>query len=221
MLKEESESLGHPLNLTSICIDFEMAMIKALKATFPDIKIKACRFHIAQAWWSRIQKLHLQGAYHENNERGKWLRLLFGFPALDESIITESFSEYKTGAPPEFDSLIHYLEKTYMRGNSLFPPSIWAAKVDNNEMPVTNNSVESWHGKFGDFFISPHPDLYTLVENIECANSLSIIKAYDESPGEISLTKHSLREMHQKLITQQISLEDYLIWGRCGENKEN
>ena len=85
-------------------------------------------------------------------------------------------------------------------------------------MPLTNNSVESWHGKFTAFFVSPHPALYTLIENIECANSISIIKAFDDEPGHIKLCNEDFINMHHKLINNEISLENYLIWGRNGSN---
>jgi len=35
-------------------IDFEIGAIQATKEVFTDVKIKTCRFHLAQAWWRKV-----------------------------------------------------------------------------------------------------------------------------------------------------------------------
>ena len=55
ILRDQFGNLGINLNHTlysgSIMLDFEVAMIKAIRSEFKNCKIKGCKFHLGQNWW--------------------------------------------------------------------------------------------------------------------------------------------------------------------------
>jgi hypothetical protein len=48
--------------------------------------------------------------------------------------------------------MITYLDKTYIKNDAIFPPSIWAKKEAILERTI--NNYESFHAKFGNLFTS-------------------------------------------------------------------
>ena len=64
MLKDQCKSLGfdlkQKLSSGSIMMDFEWAMMKAIKIHFKNCIIKGCRFHLGQSWWRKIKELGLE-----------------------------------------------------------------------------------------------------------------------------------------------------------------
>ena len=52
----------------SIMVDFEFAMIKAIREQLPAAQLKGCRFHLHQNWWRKIQNLGLAPTYKEKKK---------------------------------------------------------------------------------------------------------------------------------------------------------
>ena len=50
MLFEEKNKLGFTLNMKTITIDFERAMLKAIREITPSSRVRGCRFHLGQSW---------------------------------------------------------------------------------------------------------------------------------------------------------------------------
>ena len=46
-------------------VDFELSVINVMKEFFPDVIIKGCRFHLAQALWRKIQNIGLSVEYKD------------------------------------------------------------------------------------------------------------------------------------------------------------
>jgi hypothetical protein len=47
-------------------VDFEERVVVVMRALFPSTDIKCCRFHLAQAWWQKIQSLGLSKEYKQH-----------------------------------------------------------------------------------------------------------------------------------------------------------
>ena len=81
--------------------DFEQSVMIVMKEFFPDITIKCCRFHLAQARWRKIQKIGLSSEYkNPESDAGNWLKSLFGIAFLSPEEVEDSFAEdYMSVAP--------------------------------------------------------------------------------------------------------------------------
>lgn len=49
-IKEVCNRMGLTFAPTTVTVDFEIAIHKAIENVLPDAKIKGCRFHLGQAW---------------------------------------------------------------------------------------------------------------------------------------------------------------------------
>jgi len=48
---------------TVIYADIETAIHNAVKTVWPGCEVEACRFHLVQSWWRKIQSLGLRKQY--------------------------------------------------------------------------------------------------------------------------------------------------------------
>ncbi|GFR84479.1 nuclear hormone receptor family member nhr-59 [Elysia marginata] len=73
-------------------VDLEIAMHSAIKRVLPNVKIKACQFHLAQAWFKKIQGLGLTPEYKDrDSDIGNDYVVFFALPVLPAEKIEESF----------------------------------------------------------------------------------------------------------------------------------
>lgn len=59
VLKKILELLPNPPAVHEVIADFESGLWKAVRSRLPDITIRGCAFHWAQAVWRKIQELGL------------------------------------------------------------------------------------------------------------------------------------------------------------------
>ena len=174
LLKDECQKLSFDLqsNVSTIMLDFEISMIKALSVTLCQSKIQGCRFHLGQSWWRKINQLGLSQTFkNPRSVAGRWLRRCFGLPRLPAAMVTRVFAKFSEMAKindPKVKEFQGYLRKNYTMANSLFPPSQWAGLEEH----TTNNSAEAFHRHFGDMFgHSYKPNIWKF---------LRIVKKYNE-----------------------------------------
>ena len=172
-------------------LDFEIAMLKAVKCVFKQVTIKGCKFHLGQSWWRKIKDLGLASTYsNRKSPLSKWLRGLFGLAMLPAALVQSTFKLYssarfirnKTNAVTQ---LCKYLRSTYVFESSTFNPSMWAG-LDNNGK-ATNNGAEAFHRHFGDLFgyLRCKPSLFHFLRIISRVNTLKDIKLRS-SPKTVS-----------------------------------
>lgn len=69
---------GVHLDISVLHLDFEIAVHEAVLSTWPNVLIKACQFHLGQAWYRKIQNLGLSGEHKDpESDIGKWLKKFF------------------------------------------------------------------------------------------------------------------------------------------------
>ncbi|CAI6350060.1 unnamed protein product [Macrosiphum euphorbiae] len=116
-------------------LDFEIGAHEAAKEVFPNIEIDACRFHLGQCWWRKINsEKELRLAYTKNSDLGKWLKLFFGIPFLPFQDIQNAFGELISICPDLYIGCLFsdYILNTYVENGCLFPPEIWAQEPSEN-----------------------------------------------------------------------------------------
>lgn len=108
-----------------IVIDFELSIHNAVRNVWKDIKVTGCRFHLAQAWWRKIQKLGLINEYkNQNSEIGMWLHYCFGIMFLDSQLVSDFFVFDLLAIQPQNEALSKFsdylVEYTFPRKNRRF-----------------------------------------------------------------------------------------------------
>ncbi|XP_025192632.1 uncharacterized protein LOC112592693 [Melanaphis sacchari] len=145
-------------------LDFEISAHEAAKEVFPNIEIDACRFHLGQSWWRKINsEKELCLAYTKNSDLGKWLKLFFGLPFLPFQDIQNAFGELISICPDLNIGCLFsdYILNTYVENGCLFPPEIWAQEPSEN--PHTTNGSESFHRTYNAQFHSSHPSVHVVI----------------------------------------------------------
>ena len=198
MLNILKKNCGQTLNIKTMTVDFEMAMISATRAVFPNTQIRGCRFHLAQAWQRKFRELGFQKEY--NSRKGKiatWLKQCFGLPVLDRENILEFFDEFSQTAPCELKTFIKYLREEYVSPLSTFPPHLWA-DIGRTDLKFSTNMCESWHRHFSDTFKSPRPNIFVFLQKLEEAQCLIEIKSWSRKStpaGNVFWIKDLYQEM--------------------------
>ena len=59
----EAAKLGVNVFPKIVYADFETAIHNAVKTVWPGLEVKACRFHLGQSWWRKMQSLGLSKQY--------------------------------------------------------------------------------------------------------------------------------------------------------------
>jgi hypothetical protein len=61
----------------------------------------------------------------------------------------------------ELKKMITYLDKTYIKNDATFPPSIWTKKEATLER--TTNNCKSFHVKFSNLYTLEHPNIAVFI----------------------------------------------------------
>ncbi|CAI6369505.1 unnamed protein product [Macrosiphum euphorbiae] len=155
-LFQELKSLKPDLCPKSFMVDFEKAVMNAIKNEFPHTKIHGCFFHLSQAVWRQIQHHGLAKQYSDDVKFSLEVRKLAALAFVPVDKVIESFellleSTYYIENEQMLSPLITYFEGTWIgildrRGNRrppLFSIEIWNCYDRLQEsLPRTNNKIE-------------------------------------------------------------------------------
>ena len=79
----EAVKIGVNVFPTIVYADFETAIHNAVTTVWPGLEVKACRFHLGQSWWRKIQSLGLSKQYRKkDSEVNQFLKKIFGLSLL-------------------------------------------------------------------------------------------------------------------------------------------
>ncbi|XP_025424074.1 uncharacterized protein LOC112693292 [Sipha flava] len=152
------------LNPQLLFLDFEVGVHTAASNVFKNIKIKACQFHLCQAWYRKINSIPiLHKEYKDkNSEIKKWLKMFFGLPYLPENLISDAFNDILSEAPKlkKCTEFANYVLENYI-DTEQFPSSMWAEEP--NASKRTTNGAESYHSQLRFEFYIPHPSVSKLL----------------------------------------------------------
>ncbi|KAL4154475.1 hypothetical protein QTP88_000338 [Uroleucon formosanum] len=131
--------------------DFEQAIHTAIKDVWPTTNLKACRFHLGQAWFRKMQSLGLAKPYMKPGEMSEYLKLFFGLPFLRPDEVDDCFvTDIMALLPPNNSKLTaftDYILEVYVREDSRYPPSLWAEyfgyTLHLSSMPVCITSSDA------------------------------------------------------------------------------
>ncbi|KAL8564572.1 hypothetical protein ACOMHN_032128 [Nucella lapillus] len=129
--------------------------------------LRGCFFHYTQSVWRKVQNLHLAIEYNENRELKTFVRRLAVLPLVPIEDVDEAWMLVHGEAPeiPGVTILCDYMVKTWVDDQRpLFHREAWSHFASLEEESVrTNNNLESFHSAFAKSFLSPHPNIFSLV----------------------------------------------------------
>jgi hypothetical protein len=72
---------------------FEIAIHNAVTTVWPALEVKACRFHLGQSWWRKIQSFGLSKQYGKKDfEVNQFLKKIFGLSLLQPTELCDCFA---------------------------------------------------------------------------------------------------------------------------------
>ena len=160
-LKRQAALLNLQIQPAIIHVDFEMAMIQAIRTEFA-IEPNGCLFHFAQSLLRHLQQTGLQVSYNTNTppEVRTWIRRLIALPLVPPLRIDQAFQAATATAPnvPGRDAMTNYVMNTYVDPNAaLFHRDTWNCFGLRDR---TINACEGYHSMISSCFKRGHADPY-------------------------------------------------------------
>jgi len=79
----KAATLGVEVCPAVVHANFETAIPTAVTTVWPSCEVEACRFHLGQSWWRKIQSLGLSKQYgKKDSEKSQFLKKIFGLSLL-------------------------------------------------------------------------------------------------------------------------------------------
>lgn len=137
------------LNPNKVVCDFEKSVHIALQFEFPRTRLLGCHFHFGQSLWRKVQQVGLAASYNNDRRLRKVIRKFMSLGFLPTMLVMQNFTLLRSGRRvqrmmntyPALVQWLDYVDVTYVKRNSLFPPPTWNV-FDRRSDTRTNNHVE-------------------------------------------------------------------------------
>ena len=176
-----------------VTVDFEQAMITALKET--GTRIHGCYFHYCQAIW-RFVKMHgMSRRYNTGGEFRAFVRSLMSLVFFKPGDIPRRFRGLRSsvGDDDDLKRVCEYYERTWIRGYGV------DIICQHNEIFRTNNHAEAFHNGIKSMINKTRPEFFDFVEKL--------VLVMDFSEAKYLVERLNPKRMSQTLsgTTRQIS----------------
>ncbi|XP_018497233.1 uncharacterized protein LOC108865065 [Galendromus occidentalis] len=131
------------LNPASIAMDFEMAVINAFIAAFPNAEIHGCLFHLVKNVKKKLSSLNLLQRYNADSNFSLWSRMIPAMAFVREDLLDRSMMALLEVLPEELKPVYTYFELTR-----------------------TNNFAEAAHRKLQGAFGVCHPSIWKFIDGL-------------------------------------------------------
>lgn len=192
-------------------VDFELAVINALKIVYAKVKIRGCYFHYAKAIWRNIQEYGLTRLYRYSQNFKFYVAMISIIPLIPLQFVIDSLricAIFKPQNNENIDAFERYLNSTWFSENCRFEISIWTHC--DNYGPRTNNNLEGFHSKLNRILRKAHPNFFI------CLNILKEIQMENEIDFkifEISGRERPLISRYQKSHNNLMLLREGFLGG--------
>jgi len=150
--------------LQQMYADFETAIHNAVTTVWPGCEVKACRFHLGQSWWRKIQSLRLNKQYgKKDSEVSHFSKKIFGLSLLPPAEVCDCFAlEFLSILPNDkrVEQFCDYLLENFIDADSNFLPPVWSECSASSLRTI--NSRELFHAHFNALFYSAHHKCFFL-----------------------------------------------------------
>ena len=148
-LVHSCSQVGVDLNIAVLHLNIEISIHETVGSgsIWPNVIIKACRIHLEQTWYRKIQNHVLSKEYKDpESDIGKWFNTFFGLRYLDTSEVADYFAFYILPDAPGDEKAMEfadYILNTYVNDNSKLSCQLWADP--NLDTKRTTNGCENFH----------------------------------------------------------------------------
>ena len=160
-----SEYVGMDQGMT----DFEVGIINAAKAVFPDASLRCCFFHLGQSTYRHVQSCGLQVEYNDPNDRSvkEGVHMMLSLAFVHPADVQQALEVVQREVPASLEPATTYFNGTDVRGlpaargrqrqrrepQQRCPPryqiELWNAyDATLRDEHRTNNASEGWHLRF-------------------------------------------------------------------------
>ena len=231
-LNNKCEELGFNLDPVTVNLDFELAVIKAIKSVFGEhVHIQGCFYHLTQNTWRKIQDLDLATTYKGEKDIKLFCGMMDALAFLPCGQVKDGMDYLQSICPEELEDLLAYFNTTYVNGSykriqtppalgseqpvlrmrrvaPLFPPELWnvfEATMEGGHR--TNNSCEAWNHGFRQMVGHDHPSVWVALECLQKDQALVSTQLLQASRGElpqkrVRMATVSLQKKLKQLCTE-------------------
>ena len=170
----EAAKLAVNVFSTIVYAAFEAAIHNEVTTVWPGCEVKACRFHLRQSWWRKIQSLGLSKKFgKKDSEISQFLKKIFGLSLLPrDSLALEFISNLPNDKRVE--QFCDYLLENCIDADSTFPPPVWSECTGSSLRTI--NTCESFYAHLSAIFYSVHPNIFVFVSALQQLPNESYIK---------------------------------------------
>ncbi|KAL4143748.1 hypothetical protein QTP88_006039 [Uroleucon formosanum] len=207
------DDYGYVLLPKCIINDFEKAAINAVSNIFPECEQTGCFSHLGQSIWRKIQSSGLATHYGNDIEFALKLRCLWSLAFLPPEQIPDAFDNLSANYSVP-DVIKTYFEENYIRGkikmisisvSIIISPSFWSVYYNTeNNIPRTQNNVESWHKRWKMLVGAERVGIYRLI--------IKMCKEQQNTLGQIELIVSGNQRPKPKLasIKRQLQIQNVI-----------
>jgi hypothetical protein len=165
LMAQKATAAHLQLHPTVIHIDFEMAVVQAVRAVF-GIEPSGCLFHFGQSILRHVQQCGLQTSYNDSNPPAvrEWIRRLIALPLVAPLKLDQAFQAIVAAAPnvPGANQMNDYVNDTYLNPNTaMFPRAVWNCFGQKDR---TTNVCEGYHSVLNSHFRQRHPSPFAFID---------------------------------------------------------
>jgi len=152
-----SRAAGLGVNVVpaKVYAEFETAIHNAVTNVWPGFVVNACRFHLGESWWRKIQSFGLSKQRgKKDSEVSYFLKKIFVLPLLPPSEVSDCLHRTYTQSSDREASgtLLRLPSRNYIDADSCFPPTVWSECFASSMRNM--NACESYHAHCNDLFCS-------------------------------------------------------------------
>jgi hypothetical protein len=142
--------------------DFEPANHNAVTTVWPGLGVKACRSHLGQSWWRKIQSSGLRKQYgKKDSEVSGVLKKIFWLSILPPAEVCDWFAlEILSNLPNDkrVEQFCNYLLENYIDAHSTFTQPVWSDCTASSLRTI--NACELFQGHFNALFHTAHHEKF-------------------------------------------------------------
>lgn len=155
------------INISTFKCDYEIAIIQAIKLTYPDVVVKGCYYHFINAIWKKSKAI----GFSSSKGGRKYTQLFSLLALLPVTLIPEAYLCLCELAPNTEESLFfpEYFSKQWMK---LITTDVFSCY---GEKFRTTNAIEGWHKRIYSK-IPKRPPLFYFITLLKEEAKLSDLK---------------------------------------------